>query len=555
MKFPFNGASRRVHASLNAMAGIVQVGADGTVTEANEAFCALLGRTPAQLAGQPRAGLIAGAADAGYLRHLAAGGGWRGIQKLVTAGGEPVYVHVAAHALAAGAARGTVELILPLTEDELRTMREARGLHTIASGRGMIECAPDGTIIDVNNNFLRAVGYRREQLVGQHHRILATPEDLGGDAYRRFWDRLRTGEHFVTEVRRRHHDGSAVWLAESYNGMRDAEGRLASIMIFATDVTDRVRAVDLIKQALAGLAAGELDVAVPAGLPAPFDAIAGDLNGAVGALRTTMLQLRQSSAVIDTSMSEIRAAADDLARRTESEAASLEESAAALAQLDRHLRTTSDDAKRARASAAAAAGVAGESSRLVSEAVAAMHAIENSSGQIAQIIDMIEEVAFQTNLLALNAGVEAARAGEAGRGFAVVASEVRALAQRSSEAAKEITALILASRSQVSAGVDLVGRTGETLQGIFGNVDEMNLRIADIAAAVTAQSDDIGAINTAISHLDKAIQQNAAMAEEANAATATLAGEATALANIVSHFRFSQQSPQAAARRLELAAS
>lgn len=537
MKFSPLGDYRQIHEAVGKMAGLLRVGADGSIIDANATFCALLAGERADFIGRPRVALNGDVVDPDYVRHLAEGTGWRGVQTLVSPGGGKVTVRLVAHRVDGGRG-GTAELVLAVSEAELRTMHDARGLRTIASGRGMLECAPDGTILDVNNNFLRAVGYRRDELIGQHHRVLAVAGEAEGEAYRQFWERLRAGEHFVGEIARRHRDGHTVWLAESYNGMRDAAGAVTSLMIFATDVTDRVRAVETIKQALGGLAAGALDVSVPEGLPAPFDAIAADLNGAVGALRTTLRQVRESSSVIDGSLREIRAAADDLARRTEGEAASLEQSAAALAQLDKHLRATADEAKQARETAAATAGMADESNRLVSEAVAAMQAIESSSSEIAQIIDLIEEVGFQTNLLALNAGVEAARAGEAGRGFAVVASEVRALAQRSSDAARRITPLILGSRRQVTEGVALVARTGEALQGIFRDVEAMNGRIGEMAAAIAAQSDDIGAINSAIGYLDQAIQQNAAMAEEANAATATLAGQAEALSGIVGRFRF-----------------
>ncbi len=533
----FFGGYRHLHAAVDAMAGLVRVGANGAIIDANPTFCALLGGARADFVGRDRAGLIGDVVDPDYLRHLAEGTGWEGTQTLLGAGGRRVPVRLVAQRVD-GAAGETAELVLAVSEAELREMHEARGLRTIASGRGMIECAPDGTILDVNNNFLRAVGYRRDELIGRHHRVLTVADEAAGEAYRQFWERLRAGEHFVTEIARRHRGGHTVWLAESYNGMRDAAGVVTSVMIFASDVTDRVLAVETIKQALDGLATGVLDVSLPEGLPAPFDVIAADLNGAAAALRTTLRQVRDSSSVIDGSLREIRAAADDLARRTEGEAASLEQSSAALAQLDKHLRATANEAKRAGETAAATAGKADESNRLVSEAVDAMRAIESSSAEIAQIIDLIEEVGFQTNLLALNAGVEAARAGEAGRGFAVVASEVRALAQRSSDAAKRITPLILGSRRQVAAGVDLVGRTGEALQGIFRDVEAMNRRIAEMATAITAQSDDIGAINSAIGYLDQAVQQNAAMAEEANAATATLAGQAEALSRIVGRFSF-----------------
>jgi methyl-accepting chemotaxis protein len=216
------------------------------------------------------------------------------------------------------------------------------------------------------------------------------------------------------------------------------------------------------------------------------------------------------------------------------------------------VKKTADGATHARQAVSAAKSDAESSGKVVQDAVIAMSEIEKSSSQISQIIGVIDEIAFQTNLLALNAGVEAARAGEAGRGFAVVASEVRALAQRSAEAAKEIKALIQASTGHVSSGVNLVGETGKALTRIVAQVSEIAGIVTEISASAQEQSTALAEVNTSVNQMDQMTQQNAAMVEESTAASHSLAQEAEKLASLIGQFTMGDvpaAAPRPAARR------
>jgi methyl-accepting chemotaxis protein len=233
---------------------------------------------------------------------------------------------------------------------------------------------------------------------------------------------------------------------------------------------------------------------------------------------------------------EISTASNDLSRRTEQQAASLEQTAAALGEITATVKRSADGAQHARQVVSGADEDAKQSAVVVRQAVEAMGAITKSSQEIGQIIGVIDEIAFQTNLLALNAGVEAARAGDAGRGFAVVASEVRALAQRSAQAAKEIKALISTSSAQVGRGAQLVAETGEALQRIVVKVSEINTLVLDIVNGAKEQATGLGEINLVINQMDQMTQQNAAMAEEATAASVSLAKESERLSDLVGQF-------------------
>jgi methyl-accepting chemotaxis protein len=312
---------------------------------------------------------------------------------------------------------------------------------------------------------------------------------------------------------------------------------------------EQAEAMRRLGEGLRSLASGDLRVRMDEGFSAQYAQIRSDFNEAVGSLKETMQAVVTSTSAIHSGTNEISTASDDLSRRTEQQAASLEETAAALDEITATVKKSAESAKHAREVVASADQDAKKSAVVVRQAVEAMDGIAKSSGQITQIIGVIDEIAFQTNLLALNAGVEAARAGDAGRGFAVVASEVRALAQRSADAAKEIKGLISTSTTQVDLGVKLVAETGKSLERIIAQVIEINGVVAEIAAGAQEQATGLQQVNTAINQMDQTTQQNATMVEESTAASHSLSQETTQLSSLIDRFQLGQGGSDAAMRR------
>jgi methyl-accepting chemotaxis protein len=306
-------------------------------------------------------------------------------------------------------------------------------------------------------------------------------------------------------------------------------------------------AIAALTEGLEHLASGDLEFRLTEALAAEYEVLRADFNAAIATMQDTLQAITSVAQGVRSGAGEITQASDDLSRRTEQQAASLEETAAALDQITATVRRTAENASEARNIVSAAQTDAEQSGTVVRETVSAMSRIETSSRQIGNITGTIDEIAFQTNLLALNAGVEAARAGDAGRGFAVVATEVRALAQRSADAAKEIKALISASGAEVATGVTLVGATGQALERIGAQVARLNRLVAEIAASAQEQATGLHEVNIAVSQVDQVTQQNAAMVEEATAASHGLSAEAQELARLVGQFKLGEITAQPAA--------
>lgn len=315
----------------------------------------------------------------------------------------------------------------------------------------------------------------------------------------------------------------------------------ADLNRFAAQVNELVTSVDRgvaeTRRVIAALAEGDLTENMRGEFQGAFGDLQQNVNATMANLRSVLGEVRAAIDTINGGAGEMRMASGDLSKRTEQQAASLEETSSALEEITAAVKSSTERALEASHMVDEARRSTEQSSVVVKDAVSAMGRIEQASGEIGQIINVIDEIAFQTNLLALNAGVEAARAGDAGKGFAVVAQEVRELAQRSANAAKDIKTLISRSSEEVNSGVKLVTATGDALTLIQGHVVKVNEHVHSIATAAKEQSTGLSEVNTAVNQMDQTTQQNAAMVEESTAATNRLAEEASNLARLIARFK------------------
>ncbi len=556
----FGGDAKRTLAAVRRQLLYAEFAPDGTILFANDHYCAIMERDLASIRGKHHSVLVPPSVAKSpeykeFLAKIAHGESFCQESRRIDNSGREKWVRGYYDPVAGptGALRKVVAVGVDMTAAKTRAMEDQLILAAISRAQAVVEFSPDGTVLAANDNFLKAMNYRLEEIQGQHHRIFVDPVYARSVEYQEFWRRLNHGELIAEEFKRISKDGKEVWIQASCNPIFDLENRVVKVIEFATDVSGRVVAVNDIAAGLARLADGDLQQRLATAFIPALEPLRIDFNASMESLERSVAAINANSQAIRSGTGEISAAADDLSQRTEHQASSLEETAAALEEVTVTVKKTAEGAKHAHDVVSTAKVDAEKNGAVVREAMVAMTGIDKSSKQISQIIGVIDEIAFQTNLLALNAGVEAARAGEAGRGFAVVASEVRALAQRSAQAAKEIKGLISTSTAQVDQGVELVGQTGEALERIVVQVVEINRIIGDIAASAQEQATALQQVNSSIGEMDLVTQKNAAMVEETTAASHALAGEADELATMVSHYRTSQAAEDPLRRELEKA--
>lgn len=448
---------------------------------------------------------------------------------------------------------GCVLELKDVTEDHLNKA----AIQSIDENQIRLEMSIDGEIISTNRNFSDAIGIPLSNLQGRFFDQLfrrhqhEEAEDIN-------LAKVREGAVISGRFAAKGQSRDMI-LEGSLNLVKDTMGRPLRLVFIGNDVTVARRAVEesrarqmshekaqtevvtALRSVLGRLSEGDLTATIDKSFTPEYEQLRADYNEAVDRLRDAMSGVKGNADLIERETAQIASAADDLAKRTESQAATLQKTAAALDVMTSNVQSAADGAIQAASLVDATRQNANASTDVMLNAQSAMSAIESSSSKISKITDLIEEIAFQTNLLALNAGVEAARAGEAGRGFTVVATEVRALAQRSSEAAGEINDLLSVSNDQVVRGVGLVENASHALQQIVESVREISDKVTDIAESSRRQSDGLAEINISVGRLDQVTQQNAAMFEETSAASHALDHEVKALIENTGRFKINDQ--------------
>ena len=547
-----------VMSAMNRSQAIIEFDLHGKVLTANANFCAVLGYELSEIVGHHHRMFIdpgeAGSTEyRAFWERLAAGQFEQRQYKRIGKGGREVWIEASYNpVMRRGKPYKVVKFATDITATKLKAAEDAGKINAISRAQAVIEFTPSGEIITANENFLTVLGYQLSDIAGKHHSMFCEPDQVRTPEYGLFWDRLRNGEFMSDEFTRIGRGGKKVYIQASYNPIFDLNGKVFKVVKFATDVTGRVENVLALGNGLQQLSSGNLCAELPTSFISALEPLRIDFNHTSNRLRDTMRSIRQNAQAIAAGSSEMKSAANDLAKRTEQQAASVEETAAALEEITQTVSDSSRRADEAGKLVIAARSNAEQSASVVARAIDAMGAIEKSSREIANIIGVIDDIAFQTNLLALNAGVEAARAGEAGKGFAVVAQEVRELAQRSAAAAKEIKSLINLSGEQVKRGVTLVDETGQALRLIATQVKDVDVNVAAIVEGAREQAVGLREINVAVNTIDQGTQQNAAMVEESNAASHGLAAEATALFSVISQFQMEDDVTPSAKRPLIL---
>lgn len=435
-------------------------------------------------------------------------------------------------------------------------------MDALRRNQSMLEYDSEFRLIKSNPKFSEIFGWGEEAKGRTFEELFGPNEDT-----RIGMQRLRSGLTVNRKVERPTKSGGTVVVEVAMNPVLDGQGRLDRIIEIGSDVTrlenarreadaernrqaeSQRRVLDDLSRGLSALAEGDLTVGLGTPFPPEYEQVRADFNVAREKLHAVIEQLISAIEHINSGAARITKGSDDLSRRTESQAATLEQTSAALDELTTSVRSMTAGAKEANQTVSDARDSAEASGQIVGQAVEAMGEIERSSGEIARIIGVIDDIALQTNLLALNAGVEAARAGEAGRGFAVVATEVRNLAQRTSEAAREIKALISVSSGNVARGVGLVGQAGEALHRIVESVGHISALVSGIATAQEEQSTGLTEISSGANQLAEVTQQNAAMVEQTAAESHALRKESEGLTELAGRFRLTgQQEMEARAR-------
>jgi methyl-accepting chemotaxis protein len=470
---------------------VIEFALDGTIQTANENFLKAVGYSLEEVRGQHHRMFVEPAEreTAAYQRfwtQLGHGEYQSGQFRRIAKGGREVWLQASYNPIFDGGGKPikVVKYCTDVTDQKMRAADFEGQVKAIDKSQAVIEFELNGVIRNANENFLRTVGYSIDEIRGRHHRMFVEAAYAESAEYRAFWEKLGRGDYDAGVYRRLGKGHREIWLQASYNPIFDASGRPVKVVKYASDISAQKKLTERLSRVMA--------------------------------------EIRTAGTEIQLSAEEISSGNASLSARVEAQAASLEETTASMMRMTETVRENAENASQANQLALAACDHAERGGKIMHDAVGAMQVINESSRKIADIIGVIDAIAFQTNLLALNAAVEAARAGEQGRGFAVVASEVRSLAGRSAAAAKEIKELIQDSVTKIGDGSRLVEQSGEGLTDIVASVKKVTDIVGEISAASAEQASGIEQVGKAVASMDESTQQNAALVEQAAAASESI---------------------------------
>ncbi len=537
---------------------VIEFSLDGTIQTANENFLSAMGYRLEEIVGRHHAmfcdpEFTQGAEYKSFWASLGRGEFQSAAYRRLAKGGREVWIQASYNPVLdrSGKPIGVIKFATDITAQKQQSADHMAQIEAISRVQAVIAFNLDGTVITANPNFLSTVGYGLDEIVGKHHAMFCQPDYARSAEYQQFWETLRKGQYIAAEFQRFGKGGREVWIQASYNPIFDASGQVVKVIKFATDITERKRAEGIIAEltnSLARMARGDLGGHIDAVFTGQYEALRGAFNDSLGQLQDIVSGLRETSRGVRTATAEILSGANDLSNRTTKQAATIEETSAAVEQLSTTVTENAGRAANASDKARMVAQNAADGGTVMSEATGAMSAIEASSAKISNIIGLIDDIAFQTNLLALNASVEAARAGEAGKGFAVVAIEVRRLAQSAAEASSDVKSLIEASAGEVRAGAQLVSKAATRLAEILAGAQESATLIDAIAKANQEQSGALSEVAVAVRQMDEMTQHNAALVEETNAAIEQTEAQASELDRIVAVFRTGSEADETVLR-------
>jgi methyl-accepting chemotaxis protein len=539
--------ARAVLAAMNRSHAMIEFDLSGRILHANENFLSAVGYELAEIVGQHHRIFVppeeAGSAEyKAFWARLAEGNFDQRQYKRIAKSGREIWIEASYNPVFRGRKPyKVVKFATDITAVKRKALEDEGKLDALGRAQAIIEFTPDGDILTANGNFLSALGYELSEIAGRHHSMFCAPDYVASSEYKAFWGRLADGEFSSDQFTRIAKGGRKVHIQASYNPILDTNGKVFKVVKFATDVTERVRAIEELGAGLGRLAECNIRMTIDKGFVPEFERLRRDFNSSIGAFQETLSSVLDQTYVLNRNGQEMRTAAEELSVRTRQQAEALEQTAAALVQATVNVRSSTARTHETRKLVQDARVSANTSAGVVRDTVSAIQRIETASSEISQIIGVIDEIAFQTNLLALNAGVEAARAGEAGRGFAVVAQEVRELAQRSAKAAREIKTLITNSGAGVLEGVRLVGETGRALQEIESFVEAIDHHVDAIATAAAEQANGLEEISTAVTDVDRMTQENADMVARSTATSKALAEGATTLTDLVHRFQLNRR--------------